>query len=177
MRLGKLTKGTVLNPAVTMMQVGMYLNVPVDTDGVDAARLGAIRYAEDYTRRALDNAMYTLKVVGAAGGEYILLPDQDVTALGSPSLTDGTALNTLDGVVTLEDTPADPYTLALTMGGVGAAVTQALLYLVAVYWDGEVPAILPSVYQRSLDEAKRITRNRGLPKQVFDYDPSTGLYT
>ena len=176
MRLGRLTKGTVATPAVTAAEFGTYANLPSTREGLDVARMGAIHYLEKHTGRALDNATYTLTVVGAEGGEFLLLPEWEAIVLAGASATDSTALDSLLPIVTLEDAPADPYTLTVTAGAVSAAMKEAIMWVAATMWDGQSPAGMPPPIQTIVDDARHQWRNFRRPCQVYDWDSDKGAY-
>ena len=181
MRLGQLTKGAVSGPAITAATAAAYLNVVAGAAGVAEAVSGAVAWCEKYTGAALDRVTYELRVLGAEAGQFVLLPAWYNMALAGTSATDGTSLDELLPVATLDGLDADGNVTLTVSAGYGPValpddVAQSILYVAALLWHGEAVGSLPPLVQAPLDNVKCVWVNYGRPKQLTSWDPATGAY-
>lgn len=177
MRLGKLTKGAVSVPAVSLDEAADYLNAPTDAPALEGAVLGAIRLAEANTAVAFDTAVYTLDYSGFRGGESILLPEYaDIVLSGTPTGITLDAFSVENPVVTLGEGAALAGTLAFRAGACPDDVKQSILYLASVDFYGKTPDKLPGLVKAPLDNASRVWSNSIRPALLASYDADTGAF-
>ena len=175
MRLGAVSKGAVLEGAITTAEVIDYLRVRAGTT-VTIEADSAISYAEKWTAQAIERAEYTVTYAAAKAGDAILLPRwHDMTTTEA-----GFGIDAMAGVVTLPDEPSATGTFAFEAGWGGdcpADLRSAILYLASSFYRfrgmGVEPDKFPPAVTDVLDTYELVA---DVPVWVTDWDAETGDY-